>query len=250
VDAHRRLNAADLAAEIEASLAPLGTSERAAAERAYLKSELRHLGVPVPAVRRVAKAFVREHPELDSVASMALVRALWDRGIHECRMAAVELLVLCEPALDATDLEPIERLIRTAGTWALVDPLAVDVAGGIASRDRDAGDRLDRWAADPDFWVRRAALLALLRPIRAGGGDADRFFRYADRMLDEREFFVRKAVGWVLREMGKRRPGLVVEWLEPRIGRAPGVTVREAVKPLDPADRERLLAAHRRRRTD
>ena len=100
---------------------------------------------------------------------------------------------------------------------------------------------------DEDFWIRRSALLALLVPLRRGGGDPDRFFRYADRLLAEREFFVRKAIGWVLRDMGHRRPRLVSEWLEPRARRASGVTMREAVKHLDPTDRDRLMAAYRGR---
>ena len=67
-------------------------------------------------------------------------------------------------------------------------------------------------------------------------------------MLDEREFFIRKAIGWVLREAGKTRPERVVEWLEPRLGRASGLTVREAVRWLPEADRARLVAAAGARR--
>ena len=58
-------------------------------------------------------------------------------------------------------------------------------------------------------------------------------------MLEEKEFFIRKAIGWVLREAGKRRPDEVAAWLAPRTGRASGVTMREAVKYLPAADRER-----------
>ena len=66
-------------------------------------------------------------------------------------------------------------------------------------------------------------------------------------MLDEREFFIRKAIGWVLRETGKLRPDLVREWLAPRIDRVAGLTLREAVKYLPPDDREALMAAYRTR---
>ena len=91
-------------------------------------------------------------------------------------------------------------------------------------------------------------MLCLLPALRRGGGDFDRFAGYADAMLDEREFFIRKAIGWVLREVSKKRPALVAEWLGPRTARASGVTFREAVKYLDPSDRERLTAAWRERR--
>jgi 3-methyladenine DNA glycosylase AlkD len=86
-------------------------------------------------------------------------------------------------------------------------------------------------------------MLALLVPLRRGDGDFDRFSRYADQMLEEKEFFIRKAIGWILRDTAKRRPELVAAWLGPRVHRASGVTMREAVKPLPRAVREALLAA-------
>jgi 3-methyladenine DNA glycosylase AlkD len=64
-------------------------------------------------------------------------------------------------------------------------------------------------------------------------------------MLEEREFFIRKAIGWVLREFGKIQPEQVYTWLAPRIARASGVTVREAVKYLPVERREALLHAYR-----
>jgi 3-methyladenine DNA glycosylase AlkD len=97
-------------------------------------------------------------------------------------------------------------------------------------------------ASDEDFWVRRSALLALLVPLRRGEGDFARFGRYAEAMLEEHEFFVRKAIGWVLRDTATKRPDLVYAWLEPRAGRASSVTVREAVKHLSD-EREKIAAA-------
>jgi 3-methyladenine DNA glycosylase AlkD len=99
---------------------------------------------------------------------------------------------------------------------------------------------------DEDFWLRRSALLALLLALRRGGGDFERFARYADPMLDEREFFIRKAIGWVLRDMSRKRPDLVYAWLEPRAARASGVTAREAVKHLPADQRDRILTLRKR----
>ena len=67
-------------------------------------------------------------------------------------------------------------------------------------------------------------------------------------MLEEREFFIRKAIGWVLREAGKRRPDEVVAWLAPRTDRASGVTMREAVKYLPPDIASALMDAYRAKR--
>lgn len=240
---------AELASRFEARLRALGTAKRAAAAKAYLKSELEFLGVDTPTLRRELKRLLREVPEPEREGLLALVESLWGRGVFELRAAAAELLTMRAALLEAPDLELLERLIREGGTWALVDALAPSVAGPLVEREAERhpeiGAILDRWAADESFWVRRAALLVHLLPLRRGAGDFARFTRYADAMLEERELFVRKAIGWVLREVGRRRPVLVTEWLLPRAGRASGMTVRDAIKYLPAEDRQEILAAYR-----
>lgn len=238
------LSPGDIAAGIDRRLREAGTAERAEHERAYLKSDLVHYGASVPKIRAAVKAVCRDHHEIRHAQLRAVVDDLWQRRVHECRMAAVELLVCFEDRLRPDDLDRIEQLLREARTWALVDPLAINVVGGLLERHPDeVAPRLDRWAHDDDFWLRRTALLAHLRGLRRGAGDFPRFTRYADAMLDEREFFIRKAIGWVLREAGRGQPAAVASWLAGRIDRASGVTVREAVKHLPSADRDRLRAA-------
>jgi hypothetical protein len=63
-------------------------------------------------------------------------------------------------------------------------------------------------------------------------------------MLDERELFIRRAIGWVLRETAKKRPELVYDWLRPRVGRTSGATLREPLRHLSPGDRDELLLRH------
>src|SRR5512138_3043937 len=238
-----------LARDIERALRAAGTPERAAQEKRYLKSSLVHLGSSVPVIRRVAVGTRRAHPDLDRAALLALVEALWGRGIHECRAAAVELLDAYADRLVPDDLSGVlERLLRESRTWALVDGLAASVAGPLVERFPALGETLDRWAADDDFWIRRAALLAELIPLREGRGDFARFARHADAMLEEREFFVRKAIGWILRDTSRTAPERVARWLLPRAARASGLTLREATKYLPAADRAAILAAGGRAR--
>jgi 3-methyladenine DNA glycosylase AlkD len=232
-----------LASSIERGLSEAGDPERAEQEKRYLKSELQHWGASVPATRKVVKAALAECGELSHDELLATVEALWARPVHECRAAAAELLEQRCEQLEPEDLALLERLIRESRTWALVDNLAASVAGPLVERNPGLATELDRWAADEDFWVRRSAMLALLLALRRGEGDPDRFFRYADAMLDEREFFIRKAIGWVLRDTARKRPELVFTWLLPRAGRASGVTLREALKPLSEAQRAEIARA-------
>jgi 3-methyladenine DNA glycosylase AlkD len=232
-----------LVRQIDRELRHLGSPERAEHEKAYLKSELEHYGASVPAIRGVAKKVVEEHPALTRDELKALVEALWAAPVHDRRILTAELLVLELDLLEPADVALLERLLRESRTWALVDGLAASVMGRLTDRCPELGSVLDRWAVDDDFWIRRSALLALLVPLRRGGGDFERFSRYADQMLDEREFFIRKAIGWVLRDTAKKRPDLVYCWLLSRAPMVSGVTIREAVKPLSARQRADVLAA-------
>jgi 3-methyladenine DNA glycosylase AlkD len=222
------------------ALRAVGTAERAVQEKRYLKSELEFFGVTVPEMRRVVTAAVRGCPGLDGAGMVAWAVALWGEPVHDRRMAAVEILTLAAPRLGAGELAVVERLVRESGTWALVDGLAGNVAGEIALRDPRSWPVIDGWAVDADFWVRRSALLALLRGIRRRQPDLARFTRYAEPMLAEREFFIRKAIGWVLREISKLDPAWVASWTELHLSELSGVTFREAVRRLPAGEAERL----------
>jgi 3-methyladenine DNA glycosylase AlkD len=164
-------------------------------------------------------------------------------------MAAVELLDAAGDRLAAEDLGGIvERFLREARTWAIVDGLAAHVAGALVERFPRLARTLDRWARDDDLWVRRAALLAELVPLREGRGDFARFGRHADPMLGDPEFFIRKAIGWVLRDAARADPERVARWLLPRAARASALTLREATRYLPDERRRAILAAAGQRR--
>jgi len=181
------------------------------------------------------------------VGLLNLCRALWQRPVHELRVFAIELLRAGRGSLDGSDLAFLEWMLSDANTWAYVDAIAVHLAGPLVESFPELSSDLDRWAAAENFWFRRAAMLALLLPLRRGSGDWRRFERYADDMLEEREFFIRKAIGWVLREVSKKYPQRVSEFVGSRVERVSGVTFREAIKYLPEEDTERLLSAYRSR---
>ncbi|HYK98491.1 MAG TPA: DNA alkylation repair protein, partial [Candidatus Acidoferrales bacterium] len=94
----------------------------------------------------------------------------------------------------------------------------------------------------------RTAILAQHDQLKRGEGDWPLFTRLADGMLDEREFFIRKAIGWVLRETSKKRPKIVFDYLLPRRDRVSGLTLRQGAKYLSDTQRRRLGLAPRRAR--
>jgi 3-methyladenine DNA glycosylase AlkD len=220
--------------ELTAQLEAHASATRAAEVKRYLKSELSFLGVTVPALRREAEAFVRAHAPLTRSELMPLTAALWQGEVYELRAVSVAILELEQQHLRGSDLPALIALIRQAKTWALVDWLSTKVMGPIITRQPATRKHLDRWARDQDFWVRRTALLCFHDPLLAGAGDFDHFARLATPMLGEREFFIRKAIGWVLRSTAKRSPERTYAYVAAHAGEMSGLTFKEATRNLKP----------------
>lgn len=209
----------DVADFVDAALQREGSWYRAEAEKARLGSDLEFYGASVGAVRGTIRDAGRRYPKLTHDDITRLSSELWSVPVFERRLAAIVLLQSHVRILFNSDLTRIEGFVREGRLRALVDPLALDVIGpllealGEKSRVR-AEKALDRWASDDDVWVRRAALLAPLRALRAGRGDWTRFELHASAALAEppgagQDFgVVREAISFVLTDLAKHRPEL------------------------------------------
>jgi 3-methyladenine DNA glycosylase AlkD len=240
---------AEVVAALRAGFVAQGSAARAVHEQKYLKSDLTFLGVTQPQIRVAARSFAREHADLDHASLKALVEALWRTRTHELRSVAIGILERRLDLLRPADADWLIGLVDQANTWAHVDWLAVKVVGGLLQREAPAGrgaggvaGKLDRWAQHANFWVRRTALLALHDPLLAGGGDFDHFARLAAGLLHEREFFIRKAIGWVLRSTAKRTPARTAAFVAAHAPAMSGLTFREATRALSAKDQKRLQA--------
>lgn len=220
---------------LEATASPA----RAEHERAYLKSDLTFLGAGVPAIRQVARDYRKAHGDLTRAELEALASSLWGTRVHELRSLAIALLELYPKRLEVSDLAWIEPLLRDSRTWALVDWLSIKVIGPLVAGSSQEGAILEAWSEDEDFWVRRASLLAQLDRLKVGAGDFAFFETLAAKMVDEREFFIRKAIGWVLREVAKRHPEWTCGFL--RRHRVAGLTLREATRSLPQVMRQEFV---------
>ena len=217
-----------------------GTPARAAGSKAYLKSDLHFYGTTMPDLRAAVKDFAREHPDLTRAELRKIVENLWSTDVFELRSAGVALLSEYSALLEERDLPWLLGFVRLSKTWAHVDWLAADVIGGVVGESKTALRRLPAWARDDNFWVRRTALLAQLRPLSHEAGDFALFARLAAPMLGEKEFFIRKAIGWVLREVSKKRPKLTFEFLRDHREEVSTLTLSEGAKYLPQAQRRAL----------
>lgn len=216
-----------------------GDAVSAASQKAYMKSALRFHGVSNAAVRRAAKDYALGR--LGDVAELkATVDALMESAFFDVRLGALALVERKSKLLGRAELPWLLTLVRRGGCWAMVDWVATGFIAPVVEEEPKALALLDRWAKDQDFWVRRTSLLAQEPQLRRGGGDFERFATLAAGMLDEKEFFIRKAIGWVLRSTSKQRPALVFAFLKKHRARVSGLTLREGAKYLPSAQREAL----------
>ncbi|NJP67814.1 DNA alkylation repair protein [Streptomyces spiramenti] len=237
-----------LVAAVTTGLRAAGDPETAEGAKRYLKTDLTHYGVRLPVIRKLVADALRAHGPLARAGLVAATRALWHPEVHESRIAASVLLERRFTLLRAEDTALLEELLRDSRTWALVDLLAGSVAGRLLLREPTVVGVYQGWAAEEEQWIRRSGVLAFLVPLHDETGfDAHWpvFTALADPLLADHRFFVRKALGWVLRQTGRKHPAEVYDWLLPRAGRSSGVTVREAVRYLGDARSESVAAAYR-----
>jgi 3-methyladenine DNA glycosylase AlkD len=214
-----------------------GSAERAKYEQAYMKSALSFHGVDAATVRGACAEFVKAHP-LDHDGVVAAVDALYATDWFDLHSAAIGVLERKRKLVGADDATWLIALVRRSACWAHVDWLATKIVPQALPQKPEK--LLRAWARDDDFWVRRTALLAQLDALRAGGGDFELFAALAVPMLGEKEFFIRKAIGWVLRDTSKKRAALVGDFVRRHGADMSGLTFREATRRLPEAMRREL----------
>ena len=226
--------ATDLRNAIRAALRAAADPERAPQQQAYMKSEMPFLGVAVPQCRRIAASAFRVHPLTDPDAWEAAILGLWRRAaFREERYAAVELLNLprCSRWIEPRRVPLIEELVVTGAWWDYVDAIAGRAVGAmLAAHPRTTKTLLRGWARSDNVWKRRTAILAQLRSKRAT--DRKLLSDVIEPSIGEREFFLRKGIGWALREFSKTDPDWVTEFIAAHGGLS-GLSRSEALKHLE-----------------
>lgn len=217
----------DLVDAIRDDLRAAADPSRAAGQQAYMKSTLPFLGVRVPTARRVAKA--RGRGIRDGGALRGAARTLWDEAqFREERYAALALLGL-RPLRGHADLIPlIAHMVRTGQWWDITDELAHRVAELLDAHPAEAALLVRTWSVDDDMWMRRLAIIGQLG--RRERLDFDLLADVIAQNADDPEFFIRKAIGWSLRDAARTRP----DWVRAFVAthRLSPLSVREALKHL------------------
>jgi 3-methyladenine DNA glycosylase AlkD len=211
-----------------AALEPLKNAERAAGMRAYMRNQFDYLGVSMPEHRAAVAPLLKRFSPADRKELRIAAEGLWQMREREYQYVAIGLLGRHQEALCLDDLPWLLDLVQRKSWWDTVDSL-VKTIGPVVRRAGTKGKRaMDAAVKHENFWVRRIAMLHQLG-LR-DEVDTERLFRYAEQLAAEKEFFIRKAIGWALRDYAWHDWRAVEKFLKSSRAGLSGLTVREARK--------------------
>jgi 3-methyladenine DNA glycosylase AlkD len=226
--------------DLERELAEAGDPDRAKSLAWFFKTGKgqygegdRFLGLTMPTMRRIALQY--QHLSLKDLGR--LLASHW----HECRLAALEILVAqFENAGEAQREQIVEFYLQQTArinNWDLVDASAPYILGEYLLTG--GRDMLDRLSASGNLWERRIAIVSTFAFIKKG--EVKDTFRIAERLLDDPHDLIRKANGWALREAGKVDQPALLRFLQKHYACLPRTTLRYAIERFPPGRRERML---------
>ncbi|KUL20955.1 DNA alkylation repair protein [Streptomyces regalis] len=215
-------------ARLTAAYAAAADPKRAATAQAYLKDVAPFLGIPTPERRALSRTVLEGTPRPDETDCTAVALRCWRLPEREYHYFAVDYLRRHVGRCSSGFLPVARHLVTTVSWWDTVDALAAHVVGGLVAADPLLTADMDAWIVDDDLWVARTALLHQLRYKERT--DTQRLFAYCLRQSGHPDFFIRKAIGWCLREYAKTDPEAVRAFLARERGRFAPLSMREALK--------------------
>jgi len=203
----------DLVASLRRTLREHADPSIAAGQQAYMKSTMPFLGVRVPEVRRLTKAAARAHPPSDLADLERSARTLWDEATHREEWYAATALTGLPLARGRLELLPLyEHMATTGAWWDHVDEVAHRIADLHDAHPVQTAAAVRLWSTSDDLWLRRLAILGQLG--RKDRVDLPLLADLIEPNVADTEFFIRKAIGWALREAARVDPDWVRTFVE------------------------------------
>ena len=200
----------------------------------YMKSEMPYYGIKAPERRAIQREVFARYPLESFEEWRDTVLALW-RGakFREERYAAMELANdRAYAGYQLLKALPIhEEMIVDGAWWDFVDAIAIESVGGLLRKyPGSMKPRMRAWSKSRDMWKRRSSILCQIKS--RDGTDLDLLYECIERSMEDSDFFIRKGIGWALREYGKTDPREVLRYVRANRDRLSGISKREAMKPV------------------
>lgn len=198
----------------------------------YMKSALPYHGVPLPALRAICRDLFAKVHFVDRGDWERATRAIWSGAQYREEWYAALILTghrAARPFQTPDALPLYEQLIVDGAWWDVVDDVAIHRVGPILRAFPELlKPTMRKWANDPNLWKRRASIIC-----QVGSKEASDFPLMQDCIapsISSREFFLRKGIGWALREYAKVNPEAVIAYVHAHTGELSPLSKREALR--------------------
>lgn len=225
------LSVADVVALVQRRLSEAANPEKAEGMQRYMKTEMPFYGVQKPGRVKIMREIKRGFTPADHDQYLATVTALWNLPHREEKYLAQAVATTYRDFMTPESLPLSQRFIVEGAWWDFVDETATHMIRELVLDYPDeTWPSVDPWNGHNDLWLRRTSIICQIGAKERT--DTERLFRYCRERMHENEFFIRKAIGWALREYAKTDPDAVRTFTDRHKGDLSGLSYREATKHL------------------
>ncbi len=216
---------------VHKSLAARANPRKAVEMAAYMKTAMRFYGVQQPEREEIQREITARFTITSHRDYERAVISLWRLERREGKYIAIAVAQMYPDFIRPESILLYERLIRGGAWWDFVDEIAGRILGRLLLNDRrEVWAIIDRWIDDDDLWIRRAAIICQLKLKERT--DHVRLFRYCLARAGDENFFIRKGIGWALRQYSYTAPERVRGFLLENRNRLSPLSYREGAKVL------------------
>jgi len=194
----------------------------------YMLNKFEYIGIKTPERREIFKIFFKEYKNEEKI-DWEFVNKCWENKYREFQYVAADYLKNMKDKLTIDDISEFKRLILEKSWWDTIDNLDMTI-GALALKDSNVNKILLEWSLDENIWLRRIAIDHQL--LRKEKTDTELLEKILKNNLGQAEFFINKAIGWVLRDYSKTNPEWVKNFIEKNRENMAKLSIKEASKYL------------------
>lgn len=202
--------------------------ENAKQMASYMRNQFSFLGIKTPERRTITTPYFKE-AKLSREIDWKFVEACWDKPYREAQHVAIDYLKAMEKYLVLKDIEKIKALLIEKSWWDTVDGFH-RMIGDMALKYPEVNELMIQWSLNENFWLRRIAINHQM--LRKEKVDKNLLKEILDNNLGQEEFFVNKAIGWMLRDFSKTNPVWVNAYISTNKEKLSKLSIREGSKYL------------------
>ena len=194
----------------------------------YMLNKFEYIGIKTPKRRKIFKNFFKEYKNEEKI-DWEFVNKCWENKHREFQYIAADYLKNMKDKLTIDDIPKFKRLILEKSWWDTIDNLDMTI-GALALKDSNVNKILLEWSLDENIWLKRIAIDHQL--LRKEKTNTELLEKILKNNLGQAEFFINKAIGWVLRDYSKTNPEWVKNFIEKNRENMAKLSIKEASKYL------------------